>query len=91
MRMKNNKSLLFSIVLFLMNTAGAVGALLTVVLQEWTAVLNEGLFFCGLLLLCAFTVVFWLGGRRRSFLVRSVVLLAVYCALVASASETRYR
>lgn len=82
MRMKNKKSLLFSIVLFLMNTAGAVGALLTVVLQEWTAVLNQGLFFCGLLLLCAFTVVFWLGGRRRSFLVRSVVLLAVYCAVL---------
>ena len=41
MRMKNKKSLLFSIVLFLMNTAGAVGALLTVVLQEWTAVLNQ--------------------------------------------------
>lgn len=78
MCMKNRGSLLFSILLLLLNTVGAVGALMTVLQTEWADVLNERLFFCGMLFLCAFTVVFWLGGRRRSFPVRGTVLLALY-------------
>lgn len=88
MCMKNRGSLLFSIFLLLLNTAGAVGALMTVLQQEWTDVLDEGLFFCGLLFLCAFTVVFWLGGRRRSFPVRGTALLAMYGAVLLLLRKT---
>ena len=56
--MKNRESFLFSIVLLLLNAAGATGALVTVLKIAGT-VLLPGIFFWGMIVLCLLSVFLW--------------------------------
>lgn len=76
--MKNKEKLLFSILLLLVNAAGAIGALVTSLQLAWGTVLEPALFLCGAGLLCALSVLFWRRSSRKGLLIQAAVLLAVY-------------
>lgn len=86
--MKNRKSLSCSIVLLLVNTTGAVGALLGTLKVNFGTVLQPLLFCGGMLLLCVFAAYFWNGAGRRKMAFRGCLLglLCLVCMLLFSGS-----
>lgn len=75
--MKNKKSFSFSIVLLLVNTIGAAGALLSSLRVDLGTVLLPSRFFAGMLLICLFTAFFWNGEGRRKMALRGCLLVLV--------------
>jgi len=74
--MKNRGSFLFSIVLLLVNTVGAAGALLTVLKIAGTVLLPAP-FLCGMLLLCLLSVSFWNTRNKKKMAVQWLLLLTI--------------
>lgn len=72
--MKNRGSFLFSLVLLLINTAGAAGALLACLGLDFETVLRPFLFLGGMLVLCLLSVVLW-SIQNRTWMVRQWALL----------------
>lgn len=78
MLMKNKEKLFFSILLLLVNAAGAIGALVTTLQLAWGTVLEPGLFLWGAGLLCVLSALFWRRLSHKGLLIQAAVLLAVY-------------
>lgn len=82
MSMKNKEKLFFSILLLVVNTAGAVGALVTTLQFTWGTVLEPALFLWGVGLLCVLSALFWRPVSRKGLLIQAAVLLAVYSLFI---------
>lgn len=76
--MKNKGSFLFSIVLLLVNAAGAVGALLTTLEMTFGTVLRSMLFLGGMFLFCLLSVALWNTQNRRRMVLQWGLLVLVY-------------
>lgn len=81
--MKNREDLLFSIVLLLMNAAGAAGALLFVTEIAGTVLLT-GPFWCGMLVLCLLSAVLWSKKPGKKTVLQWILAgsLFLFCVLL---------
>ena len=76
--MKNRDNLLFSILLTVLNSMGAVAAL-SITLQMRDIWYEQPMMFLGgILLLSTFSVLFWRSRSKRRILIQGLVLLCVY-------------
>ncbi|MCM1190835.1 MAG: transglutaminaseTgpA domain-containing protein [Acetatifactor muris] len=86
--MMSRKSFLFSIVLLLVNTAGAAGALLDSLGMGFGTVLRPGIFLWGMLILCLLSWALWdARGKAEAALRWGLFLAAVFICILAFGKE----
>ncbi|MCM1188070.1 MAG: transglutaminase domain-containing protein [bacterium] len=76
--MRNKEKYLFSVLLLLIDTAGAAGALLTTLCLEWRTAFPLRYLLPGMAGICVLVTFFWMPCSRKKLLVRGGILLAVY-------------